>query len=435
MHGVGGAQDLPLPPELAIAGAVAALTLSFTVLALAWRSPRYDPPRPGRLAPHWLRLIVDSTAVALLARAVGLVAMAYTVWVAVAGPNLLLNPLFGIVYILLWVGLVPLSLVFGPFYRAISPVRTIALGLARLARIDPEEGIRDYPPRWGSWPAAVGLFAFTWLELVYPHSADLGPVRLWFAGYAMAMVLGGLVFGQRFFEYADPFEVYSTLVAKVSPWARDKGGQLILRSPLANLATVPVRPGLLAVTAVLFGSTAFDSFASSPLWADVVQDATWPQSVGETAVLLGFCLLVGGLFFAACAATPARAGLRRAQVPTLLAHSLVPIIIGYIAAHYLTLLVEQGMLTVTQLSDPMVTGANLLGTADWSVNFFLSNHPTMLAITKVLGVVLGHLLGVVAAHDRALSVLRGEDQLTGQLPLLVVMVLFTAGGLYLLFAA
>ena len=93
------------------------------------------------------------------------------------------------------------------------------------------------------------------------------------------------------------------------------------------------------------------------------------------------------------------------------------------------------MLTITQMSDPMATGANLFGTADWPVNFFLSNHPTLLAVTKVLGVVLGHLLGVVAAHDRALSVLRGEDQLTGQLPLLVVMVLFTAGGLYLLFAA
>ena len=34
-HGVGGAKDLPISPELAIAGAVAALTVSFTVLALA----------------------------------------------------------------------------------------------------------------------------------------------------------------------------------------------------------------------------------------------------------------------------------------------------------------------------------------------------------------------------------------------------------------
>jgi len=57
-HGIGGAKDLPLPPELAIAGAVAALAVSFGVLALAWRNPRYDgrpPDRPlGRPAPAWL---------------------------------------------------------------------------------------------------------------------------------------------------------------------------------------------------------------------------------------------------------------------------------------------------------------------------------------------------------------------------------------------
>ena len=49
--------------------------------------------------------------------------------------------------------------------------------------------------------------------------------------------------------------------------------------------------------------------------------------------------------------------------------------------------------------------------------------------------VLGHVLGVIAAHDRALNVLPERHQLTGQLPLLVAMVAFTVGGLYLLFAA
>ena len=64
-HGIGGAKDLPIPPELAIIGAVAALTVSFTVLAIAWRTPRYDESRTGRPAPEWLSRIVDSTAVSL----------------------------------------------------------------------------------------------------------------------------------------------------------------------------------------------------------------------------------------------------------------------------------------------------------------------------------------------------------------------------------
>ena len=67
-HGIGGAKDLPIPPELAIAGAVAALVVSFTVLALAWRTPRYDAATSGRPAPAWLAAVVDRTAFAVALR-------------------------------------------------------------------------------------------------------------------------------------------------------------------------------------------------------------------------------------------------------------------------------------------------------------------------------------------------------------------------------
>ena len=48
---------------------------------------------------------------------------------------------------------------------------------------------------------------------------------------------------------------------------------------------------------------------------------------------------------------------------------------------------------------------------------------------------VGHVLGVVAAHDRAVRVLPKKHQVTGQLPMLFAMIAFTVGGLYLLFAA
>ena len=122
----------------------------------------------------------------------------------------------------------------------------------------------------------------------------------------------------------------------------------------------------------------------------------------------------------------------RADLPGRFAPSLVPIIVGYIVAHYLTLLVEYGQQTLIYLSDPMGTGADLLGTADLQVNYWLSRHQTFLAYTKVGAIVGGHVLGVVAAHDRAMRLLPRRHQLTGQLPLLMVMVGFTVGGLYLL---
>ena len=40
-HGIGGQADLPISLGLAISGAVAALVISFTVLVVAWRTPRY----------------------------------------------------------------------------------------------------------------------------------------------------------------------------------------------------------------------------------------------------------------------------------------------------------------------------------------------------------------------------------------------------------
>ena len=71
-HGLGGAQDLPISRNLAILGAAAAVAVSFVVLALAWRTPRYDAVRTGRPAPSWLAGIVDSTWWRVLWRTVGM---------------------------------------------------------------------------------------------------------------------------------------------------------------------------------------------------------------------------------------------------------------------------------------------------------------------------------------------------------------------------
>lgn len=67
--------------------------------------------------------------------------------------------------------------------------------------------------------------------------------------------------------------------------------------------------------------------------------------------------------------------------------------------------------------------------------YWLSFHPRLLATAKVLAVVAGHVVGVVAANDRALRVLPPRHRVTGQAALLLVMVCYTAGALYLLFGS
>ena len=432
-HGIGGAKDLPIPAEYAIAGACAALAVSFIVLALAWRKPRFNlEPTPDRSLAGRVGDVVDSRWFSPAVRTLGFAGFVYVAATAIFGKDTLVNPFFGVFYVLLWVGIVPLSLAFGPFYKAISPVRTINALLAKLSGSDPDVGLRDYPSRLGYWPAALGLLAFVWIELVYPYGTELGPVRLWAAAYVAAMLVGGSIWGNTFYAYADPFEVYSTLVGHLSPWGREDG-RLVLVSPLANLARIPVAPGIVAVAAVLLGSTAFDSFKDSEFWLSTIQDSDLSLTWLNFAGMLALIFTVGVLFTVATMTTGIHEGHRRWSLPGALAHSLVPIVVGYIFAHYLSYLVEQGQQTVIYLSDPFSDGSDYLGISDRVPNYWLSFHPTLLSVTKVAAVVTGHVLAVIAAHDTAVRLLPRRHQLSGQLPLLLVMVGFTVGGLFLLF--
>jgi hypothetical protein len=432
-HGLGGAQDLPISRELAILGAAAAVAVSFVVLALAWRTPRYDAATSGRPAPAWLSSFVDSLAWRAFLHLVGLVALGYLVLIAVVGKDLLINPIFGIFYVWIWVGVPIASVLLGGVWRAISPFRLISTGIARVSGGDPDEGIFTYPSRLGMWPAALGLLAFVWMELVYPHNVDLSPVRLWCGIYLGLMIIGGALFGNTFYARADPFEVYSSLIARLSIWGR-RDGRLVLRSPSANLDSTPATPGLIGVIAVLFGSTAFDAFRDSTRWLSFIQGTGYSTYVQNDLGLLGFCLAVGLIFWVACLATGVGPDQSRTRMPDQLAFSVIPIVLGYIVAHYLSYVVEVGTQTLIQASDPLSNGSNLFGTGTLTVPYWLSYHPTFLANSKVVAVVTGHVVGVIAAHERAIKLLPRKHQLTGQLPLLAAMIAFTVGGLYLLFS-
>jgi hypothetical protein len=211
----------------------------------------------------------------------------------------------------------------------------------------------------------------------------------------------------------------------------------VLRSPLNSLDTVSAVPGLVALVSVLLGSTAYDSFSTSIFWlrATSVPGALDPTLL-DTLVLIGFVGLVMVTVTVASIVGAALPWAERRMLPRQMAHSLVPIGVGYIFAHYLTLLLESGQVYLVFLSDPLVTGnTDYLGTSDWTVVYFLSLRPGLLATLKVGFVLTGHILGVIAAHDRAVKVLPVRSTVSGQLAMLVLMLVYTVGGLLLLFNA
>ncbi len=171
------------------------------------------------------------------------------------------------------------------------------------------------------------------------------------------------------------------------------------------------------------------------MFVKFVQDSSINGQVLKNATLIAFCLGAMAVFAVGSMLTGVGPGTDRRTLPSAFAHSIVPIVVGYVFAHYLTYLLEIGSRTLIQASDPLSKGWNILGTGDWSEITWLSYHPTLLANLKVLAVVLGHVIGAIAAHDRAIRLLPRQHHLTGQLPLLFAMVGFTGGGLYLLFSA
>ena len=311
------------------------------------------------------------------------------------------------------------------------------------------DGARAYPDRLGHWPAAAGIFAFAWLELAAPDRTSPRTVAVFLAGYAVTQLVGATLFGVRWFDRADGFEVYTRLLARLAPLGRRADGRIVGRNPFRGLAATPVRPGLVAMLAVCLGSTAFDSVSGSPAWARLTGSMPLPAPLLATGGLLALAALVAGSYLAATGPTTESAGTagpRRSdasgpghRVAGELAHSLVPIVAGYLVAHYYSRLVVAGRQAFILLADPFGTDTGLptaepAGTPDQSgaMPELLLVQPGLVAGVQIVAVLGGHIAAVVAAHDRALRLFPGPRQVSGQAPLLLLMVGYTAGGLALL---
>lgn len=287
--------------------------------------------------------------------------------------------------------------------------------------------------RAGYWPAALGLFAFTWLELIAPDNDTLLVLRVAILGFILISVVLALVFGRDYLDTGDPFEAWSGLFGTLSPLGRREDRRWVLRTPLHGPNQLASKPGLLATASVMLGGTAYDGFSGETWWYTFVQSSALPARLWETAALLVICLVVAGSLYAAAALSASLAHVPLRGVATRFAPSLLPIAAGYLVAHYWSLWVFEGVNGLARLSDPLGTGANWLGTAGVKPSYALI-EPTLVATIQMVSIVTGHLLGVVLAHERAVTLFPRRAAVVGQIPLLVLMVFYTVGGLTLLFS-
>jgi hypothetical protein len=427
-HGVGQRTDLPIPLGLAFYGAGMAILASFAILLLFWPRPRLGDAHSGRPLPDVVQRLADSAVVRRSLQALALAVTALVLAAALAGPedaDRNLSP--WVLYVTFWVGLVPASLLLGPVWRVVNPLRLVHRALRIVVRRCPGEKRLD---RLGLWPAAVSLVAFLWLELVAPERSEPSTVAAFLLGYAVVQVAASLWFGEEWFARGDGFEVYSSLVARLSPWGRRDDGRVVLRNPLVSALHTPALPGLAAVVVVLLGSTAFDGLSRTVFWQSGPGAAN--DILSGTLGLLVMIALVAVLYLLGTRLSGRLARQPLGEQPRRYAATVIPIVLGYTIAHYFSLFVLDGQTTWILASNPFGSpGVDLFGTYGNVVDLSAVG-PDAIAYVQVGAVVTGHVLGVILAHERALLSAR-RARASDQLPLVIVMVLFTLGGLGLLF--
>jgi hypothetical protein len=430
-HGVGTRADLPLPPMLAVVGGGLVLVISFAVLAVLWRRPRFTGGNGGRPVPATLQRVFDAPALRVLLQGLTLTAVVLICVIGLTGPQVTERNLAPwVFYIIFWVGLVPASLLCGPIWRVVNPLRLAHTVLAALLRLDPARGLVALPDRVGYWPAAVSIIVFAWMELVFPRGSEPATVAVFVLGYAAVHTVAALLVGRRWFERGDGFEVYSALLGAMAPIGRRTDRRLVLRNPLEGLDAIRPAPGLVSVVVALVGSTAYDGLSHTSWWNWNVPTGTVNATIELvcTVLLIALIYLLGT--WSLVGSGEQQDGPRSAAT---FAHSIVPIAAGYAIAHYFSALFFESQQAFIVGSDPFGRGWNLFGTAGNVIDYTVVAIPTI-ALVQISGIVTGHLMAAVSAHERAVQLFPPRAARSVQYPLLVAMVGLTMGAVGLVFA-
>ncbi|MBV13502.1 MAG: hypothetical protein CL505_00300 [Actinobacteria bacterium] len=422
-HGVGGRSDLPVPEWQAAWGATVALVLSFAALGLLWHRPRLRDMSVGIPVTPAVAGIVRSIMGVL--RAAVLIVFLVVLAAGLVGADDALSNISPVsVYVLFWIGIPVASILLGPVWRAVSPWETLGRLVSR-----PSDG---EAPGWltSGWAALVPISIFHWLELAYHDGANPRVLGWLGLAYTLGLMAVSRRWGWEEARRAEGFGVLFDAVASLSPFRRDGSGRLFVRPPLVGVAGSSASPVLLAVILAALGGTAFDGFSRTRVWGGLmVGRAGWEATAVSTVGLVWIVALVGLAYHLAC-----RSGGRLTGDPDFAARfgaSLVPILVGYDLAHYFSLLLLEGQTFIALASDPLGRGWDLFGTVDNAVNWTLVST-TAVGWVQLGSIVIGHMVAVVVAHDRAVEEWRPTIALRSQYPMLVVMVAYTVLALLLI---
>jgi hypothetical protein len=448
-----GRQDLPIPQWLFAWGASLVLIVSFVALSLLWREARFETDRWRPVSERLSRALVNPVTSGL-AGALGVVLLGVVIWSGLSGadaPDLNFSLTF--VFITAWLGLVVLSVLFGDVFRALNPWRAIArAGSAgfRLVAGQPGRAPLRYPERLGRWPAVAAIVGFVWLELIYgiggfssvglePRKATIA-VIVYSVYTLMAMALFGI---ETWLDRGEGFSVFYGMFSRLSaPEVRD--GRLGVRRLLSGTTHWATVSGSIGMVIIAIGTTTFDGSQEgvfkSPIDSlfrhlnDAGLGAVTAHRLAESVFLAVSLAGVAAIFWLGVLgmrSVPGSPPLR--ELGARFAHTLIPIGLAYLVAHYFSYFVfgEQAQFTYL-LSDPLGNGSDYFGTASGGIDY-TALSATAVWYVQVAALITGHVTGLVLAHDRAIAVYGDVRRASvSQRWMLAVMVAFTCLGLFLL---
>jgi hypothetical protein len=448
-----GRQDLPIPQWLFAWGASLVLIVSFVALSLLWREARFETDRWRPVSERLSRALVNPVTSGL-AGALGVLLLGVVIWSGLSGtdaPDLNFSLTF--VFITAWLGLVVLSVLFGNVFRAINPWRAIArAGSAgfRLVAGQPGRAPLRYPERLGRWPAVAAIVGFVWLELIYGiggfSSVGLEPRKATIAVsvYSVYTLTAMALFGiETWLDRGEGFSVFYGMFSRLAaPEVRD--GRLGLRRLLSGTTHWATVSGSIGMVIIAIGTTTFDGSQEgvfkSPIDSlfrhlnDAGLGAVTAHRLAESVFLALSLAGVAAIFWLGVLgmrSVPGSPPLR--ELGARFAHTLIPIGLAYLVAHYFSYFVfgEQAQFTYL-LSDPLGNGSDYFGTASGGIDYS-SLSATAVWYVQVAALITGHVTGLVLAHDRAIAVYGDLRRASlSQRWMLAVMVAFTCLGLFLL---
>ncbi len=349
----------------------------------------------------------------------------------------LANPLPLTVWTVFWVALVTLQGLFGDLWRWLNPWSGPLLLLRRVLGPWPVYRIR------GTWPGALTFLAFAGFLLADPAPSDPDRLATMVALYWLAMFFLACVFGPRWLRRGEGLTLALTAYARLGVFAR-RGGRLRAGLPGWQIATRGAGAGLALISVLLLGSGSFDGVNETFWWLTRLglnpfefpgRSAIVPQTL--LGLILCNLLLIAVLALSLWLGLRlARSGMTLTRAFILFAPSMLPIALGYHVAHYFTSFLVDGQYALVAISDPFLTGADLLGLGDFYVStgfFNTTDSVRRIFLTQAGAVVAGHVLAVLVAHAIAVRAFGGHRRAAlSQAPLAVFMIAYTLFGLWLL---